>query len=161
MRQTLPTSTVNWKILNATKGGYSPSCQTRKEMVESPWILAIYKLTCDKICAIQPPCVYNLQKSLSLKLECSIQQLAPTTMFLFSLTTPESWKIAKTYQKSSWNEQGYAAGKTECRDTRIWRRNTSRTRMEDKATTQKTIQTFSLQIQVTHPLNLSIRTENS
>ena len=38
---------------------------------------------------------------------------------------------------------------------------TSPTRMEDKATTQKAIQTFSLQIQVTHPLNLSIRTENS
>ena len=60
-------------MLNARKGGYSPCCQTRKEMVESPCILVIYKLTCDKICAIQPPCVYNLQKTLSLKLNWNAQ----------------------------------------------------------------------------------------
>ena len=61
------------EILNATKGGYRPSCQTRKEMVESPCILTIYKPTCDKIWAIQSTCVYNLQKTLSLKLNWNAQ----------------------------------------------------------------------------------------
>lgn len=78
-------------MLNARKGGYSPCCQTRKEMVESPCILVIYKLTCDKMCNSTPLSVqFTKDIIFKIELECSIQQLAPRTMFLFSLTTPES-----------------------------------------------------------------------
>lgn len=161
MIQILPTNTVYWKNFECNKRRIQSVLSDKKRDGGIP--LHFSHLQADmwqNMCNSTPLCVqFTKDIIFKIELECSIQQLAPRTMFLFSLSTP----LAKTYHKFLWNEQGYCVEE----NSLSWHSNLApkhwlhQQEWKTKPQCKKTIQTFSLQIQVTHPLNLSIRTENS
>lgn len=109
MIKILPTNTVCWKNIECKKRRIQSVLSDKKRDGGIP--LHFSHLQADmwqNMCNSTPLSVqFTKDIIFKIELECSIQQLAPRTMFLFSLTTPESWKLAKTYHKFLWNEQGY------------------------------------------------------